>query len=141
MIFSLLFHPERLSRLVIQQAEGGYGLQDMVQALVTSTWKAKRKSGMDLLIQMQTEQVLLTYLLSASVNAESSFAARAGMMLELQTLKTWIETQRKSATNPLLKGHFALALERMQKPAEAKPSLHREAPPGAPIGCGALDDY
>jgi len=28
-----------------------------------------------------------------------------------------------------------LALERMSKPADAKPTIHRAIPPGAPIGC------
>ena len=50
-------------------------------------------------------------------------------------MKTFIETQTKSATDETYKGHLLLGLERMKDPVSAKPTIHKEIPPGAPIGC------
>ena len=53
----------------------------------------------------------------------------------LKDLKVFIETQSKTAIDETFKGHLLLALERMKEPANAKPTIHKEIPPGAPIGC------
>ena len=53
----------------------------------------------------------------------------------LTDLGTFIETQSKAATDETYKGHLLLALERMKDPVSAKPTIHKEIPPGAPIGC------
>ena len=107
----------------------------MMNTLVAKTWKSPRLSGSEKLIQLQTEQVLLTYLLAASINDNNSFTVKAVLLKGLAELKTFIEAQQKSTSDELMKGHFILALERMKDPASAKPTLHKEAPPGSPIGC------
>ena len=53
----------------------------------------------------------------------------------LEDLKIFIEEKDKTATNDTYKGHLLLALERMKEPEKAKPTIHKEIPPGAPIGC------
>ena len=84
---------------------------------------------------MQTEQVLLTYLLSASINDNNSFAVKSCLQTVLKELQTFIEAKLKTATDNNYKGHLLLALERMKEPEKAKPTIHKEIPPGAPIGC------
>ncbi len=133
--FSFLFTSERLSRMVQFETSGGLGLNEMIQTLVDKTWKAARRNGMEGLIQQQTEQVLLTYLLSASVDENNSFAVRSVLQKALTDLKKYIDLQLKTATSTY-NGHLQLAVERMKNPKDAKPTLHKEAPPGAPIGCG-----
>lgn len=136
MPLSFLFNSQRLSRMAIYEVENnGLGVAEMINTLVTKTWKAPRLTGMQRLIQMQTEQVLLTYLLSASVNDNNSFAVKSVLQKALTDLKAFIETQSKAATDETYKGHLLLAIERMKEPAAAKPTIHREIPPGAPIGC------
>jgi hypothetical protein len=90
---------------------------------------------MEKLIQLQTEQVLLTYLLAASINDNNSFIVKSNSQKALNDLKTFIEAQSKTATDETYKGHLLQALERMKKPENAKPTIHKEIPPGAPIGC------
>ena len=51
---------------------GGLGLNEMIEALINATWKAPRRKGMEGLIQLQTEQILLTYLLAASIDDNNS---------------------------------------------------------------------
>jgi hypothetical protein len=133
---SFLFNSERLSRMVEYEVnKNGLGLAEMLQTLVSKTWKMPRQNGINKLIQMQTEQVLLTYLLSASVNDNNSFAVRSLVKKSLEDLKNFIESQNRSATDEMYKGHLLLALDRMKDPKDAKPSVHKEIPPGAPIGC------
>jgi len=86
------------------------------------------------LIQMQTEQVLLTYLLSGSIDDNASYITKATLLKSLSDLKSWIEEKKKTA-NAEYAGHLMLALERMKAPEKAKPTLQLEAPPGQPIGC------
>lgn len=133
---SFLFNAQRLSRMAqYEVTDNGLGVAEMINLLVARTWKAPRQAGIKKLIQLQTEQVLLTYLLAGSVNENNSFAVRSVLQKILKDLKTFIEAQTKSTADDTYKGHLLLALDRMAKPGEAKPSLHKEIPPGAPIGC------
>ncbi|MDZ4793058.1 MAG: zinc-dependent metalloprotease [Bacteroidota bacterium] len=133
---SFLFNSERLNRMLqYETANNGLGVAAMINSLLAKTWKAQRLTGMEKLIQLQTEQVVLTYLLSASVNDNNSFAVKSILAKTLSDLKTVIEVQSKTTTDETYKGHLILALERMKEPALAKPTIHKEIPPGAPIGC------
>ena len=135
MAISLLFNTERMNRMVEYSASSnGLGLRDMIQVLLDKTWKAPRRTGMEALIQMQTEQVLLTYLLSGSIDDNASYITKATLIKSLSDLKSWIEEKKKTA-NAEYAGHLMLALERMKAPEKAKPTLQLEAPPGQPIGC------
>ncbi|MBS1575238.1 MAG: zinc-dependent metalloprotease [Bacteroidetes bacterium] len=136
MPLSFLFNSERINRLVQYQVQyDGLGLDEMIDKLITATWKAPRRKGMEGLIQLQTEQVLLTYLLSASVNDDNSFIVKSVLQKRLADLKTFIETKKKMATDTNYNGHLLLALERMKAPEKAKPTIHIVMPPGSPIGC------
>jgi len=117
------------------EVSGGLGLHEMIRLLVDNTWKAPRRTGMEALIQLQTEQILLTYLLALSIDESASFAARAAGQKALADLKSFAEEQKKTASNDNYIAHLTLALERMKAPDKAKPTQHKEMPPGAPIGC------
>jgi hypothetical protein len=132
--FSFLFNSERVSRMEQHAVNGGLGLDEMLMDLINTTWKAKRRTGMEKLIQQQTEQVLLTYLLALSVDTKASFQARADDKKALSDLHTYIEEQQKNSKDASYKAHLMLALDRMKKPEDAKPAMHKEIPPGSPIG-------
>lgn len=134
---SLLFNSERLNRMAQYEISGdGLGLQEMITTLINATWKSPRRNGMEGLIQLQTEQMILTYLLAASVNENNSFVVQAILQKALNDLKTYIDTKKKTTTDTRYSGHLLLALERMKNPKDAKPTTHAAMPPGAPIGCG-----
>jgi len=96
---------------------------------------------MEGLIQLQTEQVLLTYLLALSAEETSNFAARGAAQHTLAQLKVFIEEQKKTAKDDNYMAHLVLALERMKSPEKAKPTMqHVAMPPGAPIGCDLEDE-
>ena len=137
---SFLFNSERLNRMTQYEVlSKGLGVSEMINILLAKTWKALRLTGMDGLIQMQTEQVLLTYLLAASINDNNSFAVKSNLLSALKDLKTFVETKLKTITDNNYKGHLLLAIERMKEPEKAKPTIHKEIPPGAPIGCEDME--
>lgn len=132
--FSLLFNSERLNRLTEYEMENnGLGLQEMISRLIDKTWKQPRKMKMEALIQMQTEQMLLTYLLSSLADDNNSYATKAVLKRSIEELKDFIQSKLKSATGTYA-GHLSLALDRIKTPEKAKPTVPYEMPPGAPIG-------
>ncbi|TAD85809.1 MAG: DUF5117 domain-containing protein [Bacteroidetes bacterium] len=137
MVASLLFHPERLNRLAGKEPGGNtFALSDMLQTVFAKTYFAPRQGGTQALIQQQNEQVVLTYLLAATVSDGVNFAAKAVVKSKLADLQLVFERLVKNpTTSPFWRGHYLLAQQRMQKPEMAKPTLHAQVPPGAPIGC------
>lgn len=134
--FSFLFNTERLNRMVeYEVANGGLGVSEMINVLLGKTWKAPLQTGMQKLIQLQTAQVTLTYLLSVSINDDASFQTKAVVQKALADLKTYINAQQKISKDASQLAHFTLALKRMEAPEKAKPTIHAAIPPGAPIGC------
>ena len=133
---SFLFNNERMNRMVEYQIQnGGLGLNEMIDTLIHATWKSSRRKGMEALIQIQTEQVLLTYLLYNSLDDDNSFITRSVIQKSLTDLKAFIESKKKISTDATYTGHLLLALERMKAPEKAKPTIHVAIPPGSPIGC------
>ncbi len=136
---SFLFNSERLNRLALAEVDAnGFGLNEMLSTLINRTWKADRRNGMEKLIQLQNEQILLTYLLARSIDDNASFITKAILQKALNDLKTYMELQLTKSFDTVYEGHLALALDRMKSPEKAKPTIHKEMPPGAPIGC---DDF
>ncbi|MEP7230781.1 MAG: zinc-dependent metalloprotease [Ginsengibacter sp.] len=133
---SFLFNTQRVSRLEQDAVIGGFPFNEMLSYLVNHTWKASRRTSMEKLIQQQTEQVLLTYMLGLSVNDNASFQVKADVKKALNDLKEYIESQLKVSKDGSYTAHLMLALDRMKKPKDAKPTMHEEIPPGSPIGCG-----
>ena len=137
---SFLFNSERLSRMAQYEVSGGLGVHEMLRVLLAQTWKADRRTGMEAMVQLQTEQIVLTYLMALATDESASFAARAAGQKALADLKTFIEEQKKTAKEESYLAHLTLALERLKSPDKAKPAAqHKEMPPGAPIGCD-MDD-
>lgn len=133
---SFLFNTERVNRMVqYEVANGGLGVTEMINVLLNKTWKAPARTGMEKLIQQQTDQVLLTYLLAVSVDDNASFTAKAAVQKSLYDLKKYIEAQQKIEKDNTELANYILALERMKAPEKAKPTIHAVIPPGAPIGC------
>lgn len=133
---SFLFNTSRLNRMVEYQTENnGLVIDDMINAITAKTWKAPRLKGLERLIQQQNEQLVLTYILSVSVNDEASFATKAQMLKSIEEIKNFVTAQLKTTTNNTYKGYLLLTLERIKSPEKAKPTLHEARPPGSPIGC------
>lgn len=137
---SFLFNTDRLNRMVQYQAEnGGLGIDEMIDTLVSRSWKAPHLSGLPELIRLQNGQMLLTYLLSASVDEKASFATKATILYALDRLKSTLELLKDK--DKTAKGDYLLALQRMKDPAKARATVRQiVVPPGAPIGSCDADN-
>ena len=136
---SFLFDGQRLTRMIQYEVQtGGLGVSEMINTIVSKTWKAPRKTGMQKLIQQQNEQLVLTYLLASGINQATSFQARAVVNLKTKDLKNYIESQMKVSNDESYLAHLQMALDRMKVPEKASPTVHSPIPPGAPIGCGDM---
>ena len=135
-LFSFLLQNERTDRLAIEEGnDGQLSLSEELKTIMDNTWYAGREKGIDALIQEQTEQVLLTYLLALSVNDNASYAAKAQAQKTLDELTDFIKKELKHTKDGNYKAHLLLAQERMKAPEKAKPTIHEQIPPGSPIGC------
>jgi len=133
---SFLLNTERMNRMAVYKFQNdGLGLNEMLELLISKTWKSTRLQGIEGLIQMQTEQVLLTYLLLTSIDDNSSFLTKSILQKILSDLKVFVESKKKALADEIYTGHLLLALERIKSPEKAKPTMHAIIPPGAPIGC------
>ena len=134
---SFLFNTDRLNRMAQYQVESsGLGVTEMLDVLIARTWKAPRLQGLPELIRQQNGQMVLTYLLAASVDEKASFATKAQLKYSLDGLKTTLEGWRTQAKGTPDEGNISLALERIKDPSKAKGTVRTvTTPPGAPIGC------
>ncbi len=132
---SFIFNSARLNRLAAA-GKNDLGLHNVLDALMKATWKAERRSNTEALVQLQTEQMLLNYMLAESIDEKNSFITQAVLQQSLKELKTFIELKQRTNSNGVYSGHLILALQKMEHPENAKPAQHMEAPPGSPIGCG-----
>lgn len=132
---SFLFNPARLNRMVQNQAMyNGLGVDDMINVLMNKTWLAPRLKALPGLILQQNEQLLLTYLLSVSLNENLSFAAHDAIAKAINDIEKL--ARKKMLTATVAPGYFLLTLDRIKNRLDAKPYVPEQMPPGAPIGCG-----
>lgn len=135
-----LFHPERASRMVEYEARnGGLGLEEMINHILDKTIKTSKNQGLNRKVQFQTEQIVLTHLMALSTNESANYQVRAVCGKVLKELKTYLEETKKTTKESDYQAHLDYALDRMKNPTSAKVAVHKELPPGAPIGCGEED--
>lgn len=133
---TLLLHPARLNRMAQYEAEyGGLGVDELLNLLLSETWRAPRRKGLEELILQQNEQLLLTQLLSVAVSEEASFATKAAVLRAIDAIKAQAKEGLQRGVPDKAKGYLLLTLERIDKRYEAKPFVAQPLPPGAPIGC------
>ena len=130
---SFLFHPERANRLTQFKAQANTpGWDDVLDAIINKTWKAPIKKGLTAAVQLQTQQMVLTWLLALSQSESANYLVKSICFSRLQSLKKYAEQMKNTAG---LEAHYLYAIERISKPKEITLPQHKEIPPGAPIGC------
>jgi hypothetical protein len=130
---SFIFNTERANRLVQLKARAGtIGWDDVLDAVINTTWKSAPEKGLKGAVQLQTQQMVITWMLGLSQSEQSTYAVKAICFERLQSLKKYAEQLSKTATD---KSHYLYAVERISKPKEIALPVHKEIPPGAPIGC------
>ena len=126
---AFLFNPQRANRLVQFKArENTLGFDDVVSKIVENVWKMPLKQGLDMEIQKQTQQMVVTWLLGLNQSEATNYAVKSICLKALSDIK---ERCQMSKTVDAL-----FMIERINNPKEIALPVHKELPPGAPIGCG-----
>ncbi len=128
-----LFNAERANRLAQFKAQAGTpGWDDVLDAIITKTWKAPVQKGLKGEVQLQTQQMVLTWILSLSQNDNANYIVKSICFDRLQSLKKYAAQMKAT---PGLQAHYVYAIERIEKPKDIPQPQHKDIPPGAPIGC------
>ncbi|HTX77530.1 MAG TPA: zinc-dependent metalloprotease, partial [Terracidiphilus sp.] len=160
---SLLFDPSRASRLVEDHASDPQqlGLQDLLDAVLDTTWRAPRLNGLDAETQFTVENVILNHLLQLAANGGGSSQspgaalpagvslnvaasstpsgqARAIALAEIDNLEKWLKTIPAETESPEAAAHRAAAIAEIEQfrkaPSAFIPPPGVAVPPGQPIG-------
>jgi hypothetical protein len=144
---SLLFHPARASRLAEDHARdvNQPGLEEVLDAVLSATWKAPRNTGLEAQTQLSVEDIVLDHLLGLAADKQASGVARAIARSEAVSLGDWIRTQTTDPANRVLTAHRAAAgaeIERfLREPEKFAPAPELQTPPGQPIGDDSGDSF
>lgn len=142
MIFGLLLHPARITRLVQNHAVNNAqpSLESVLDKTIATVMKVPTGEGMDATVQMTVQHALVANLIRLAANDNASSQARAIALLKLNQLETWLTTQAKQSGGESWRAHCTYELARIQAyrddPQEFKSENLTSAPPGQPIGSG-----
>lgn len=129
-----LFNAERANRLEQFKAQAGtIGWSEVLDAIIKKTWMSKKQDGLKAQVQAQTQQIVLTWLLSLSQDNTANYQVKSICFDRLNSIKSYAKQQ--AAVNAALRPHYLYAVERIEKPKDIALPQHREITPGAPIGC------
>ena len=135
-----LFNSERAARLVEFHAReaANPGLQEVLETIISSTWKAPHAAGYHGEIARVVDDVVLYDLLGLATNEQAATQVRAVASFEADQLKAWLNAAKASATDHAQKAHLAYAaaqvaqFQRDAKKLNLTPAS--EPPDGPPIG-------
>jgi hypothetical protein len=137
--FTLLFHPDRASRLVQQHARDALlpGLGDVLSAALLATWKSPADESYAGEVQRTVADVALTKLFMLAADNSAPTQVKAEATTALIDLKTWLENAVKKATGAQ-RAHLVYGAQQigsfLENPKEFSPPPLRPVPPGQPIG-------
>lgn len=100
-ISSLLFEPNRDQRMVEYHArDRSYpGFGELIDDVLSATWKAAPEQGYDGQIQQTVNAVVLDHLMALAADEQAASQTRAIASLKLDDLKRWMEMQLEVRQN------------------------------------------
>ncbi|HLV95558.1 MAG TPA: zinc-dependent metalloprotease [Candidatus Acidoferrales bacterium] len=139
-VSSLLLEPNRDERMIEYHARDAQypGFAELVDDLLTSTWKAQPENGYDGAIQRTVDSVVLDRLMSLAADEHAAPQTRAVASLKINELKDWIAGQVKSTMDESRRAQFFFAIQQINRfeknPADAHLTAPVPPPAGDPIG-------
>jgi hypothetical protein len=138
---SLLFHPQRASRLVQQVAHDpqALGLDELVTRVLEATWRHEAEGGYDGEIRRAVNYVVLNRLMALAIDSSAAPQASAMVELHLVQLQAWLsDAAARAIALPAQRAHLAhgarLIARYFENPKEFTPRRSPAPPPGQPIG-------
>lgn len=139
-VSGFLLNSERAARLIQFHArdQRNPGLGEVIDKILTATWKAPAVSGYPGEIQHSVNIIILSDLMSLAAAERASNQARAIASLKLDQLKTWITTQNRLTTDENQRAFLYYSLEQIKRFQEDPKKMNltpaQQPPDGQPIG-------
>ncbi len=140
---SMILHPARANRVFEHHVRDARlpSLENVIDKLVSATFKSASKPGYEGAVQMGTSQALFTNLSKLALHKMASVQTKAIVSLKLDQLKSWLQTRQ--TTDEIWKAYYAYMAKQIaslqEDPDEFKQDNLLETPPGAPIGTTDMD--
>jgi hypothetical protein len=150
-----LFEPHRAARLVEFHARNKDAppLKEVLDAVITATWKAPRRTGYPEQIGIAVDTIALYELMSLAANEQATEEVRAIASLELHDLKDWLVSQQATKAEGRVdsaevmgdyaqRAHYFYAAQKIEQFEKNPKQVTVSAPPPPPDGSpiGTLDD-
>ena len=142
LVVRMILNSDRAARLVEQKARPGGlpGLDEVIDRLVSVTWKHERTVGLDAEIQRTVDNLVLHHLIRLAADPGALPQARALASQQLVGLKSWCETQVERISNEGQRAHLNSAAQTIGRylddPSEFEFYRPLDPPAGSPIGDG-----
>ncbi|HEV2834313.1 MAG TPA: zinc-dependent metalloprotease [Pyrinomonadaceae bacterium] len=139
-VSGFLFNQERAARLVQFHALDARnpGLAEVIDRILSATWKAPAASGYDGEIQHTVNMVVLTNLMSLAASDRASNQVRAIASWKIEQLKTWLNSQRRVTTDENRRAFLYYSAEQIKRFQEDPKKMNltnpQQPPDGQPIG-------
>jgi hypothetical protein len=143
-VAGFLFNQERAARLVQFHARDARnpGLGEVIDRVLTATWKAPAANGYPGEIQHTVNMVVLTNLMSLAASDRAANQVRAIASWKLDQLKTWLNMQRRLTTDEKQRAFLFYSAEQIKRfqedPKKMNLTTPQQPPDGQPIGA---DDW
>ncbi len=137
----LLFNTERAARLVGAEARDtdNLGLGDMLDTVISQTWKQPFEKGYEGAVQNTINHVVLYQMMSLAADENASSQVRAVTNFKLEALREWMRNEAENKAKneqriaSLLYGYRTLQ-QFKDKGEMFMPTKPLSPPPGSPIG-------
>jgi hypothetical protein len=139
-ICDFLFSSERAARLVEHHARypGNPSFEEVLDSILTSTWKVPMGSTYHTEIQHVVNMVVLNELMSLAASERASNQVRAIAEFKLDELKTWLSAQQRVTGNINQKAYLLYAANQIKRfqddPKKMNLTKANDPPDGQPIG-------
>ena len=134
---SLLLHPERVNRLIVQKSldKNHLGLNNVLDELINQTFKESYNSGYEEELQGVVNRVVLEELFSLSTNDELYMGARSIVNQKIGEISRILGTVKSKGDKAEVLKEFQRMISQYQKdPSKYKKAEIPKMPDGSPLG-------
>ncbi len=142
----VMLEPSRAARLIASNARQATmpGFSELTDDLLRVTWFASHRSGIDGVIQRQTNNLTLERLMMLAVNNYADSQVRAIALDAINQLDNWLLPRATSENDSSWRAHYGFGRFQIQQMRDDPSSIEQiepvTIPPGEPIGT-TLDWY
>jgi hypothetical protein len=137
MTLSLLFHPERASRLVQHKSldKTQVGLEEVIDEVIEHTFKKSYKNTYHQELQNVVNSQVLNQLFALAANEDNYEQVTAIVQFKLNELSTWLQTNKSSGVQQMYNEQWLKKISDFKNAPENYKKIEApKIPDGSPIG-------